>query len=476
MRILLPLLLGVPLWCQWHSFRGPNGLGVAEAFGLPVEFGPEKNLVWRTALPAGASSPVLAGGRIFLTAHEQGKLITICVSAKDGRVLWRREMEQPRAEKLHKLNNPASATPVTDGSNVYAFFGDFGLVSYGPDGNERWRVPLGPFSNLHGMAASPVLAGTTLIIVCDQDTNSFIVALDKDSGRQRWRVERREIVHGFSTPTLFRPRGGEEQIVIPSAYMLMAYSVKTGREAWRVRGLSWQLKTTAAVAGETIYATGWAPGADAGQAKPVPAFEEVVTEIDSNGDGKLAPLEIPPKYKHTGSWEAIDLDHDGFLNARDWAFFRARRSARNMTLAVRPGNASGDLTDTHVVWKNDRFVPQVSSPLLYQDVLYIIKDGGIFTSMNAATGETLKTARLTGALDNYYSSPVAADGKIYVASEMGKVSVVRAAADWELLVVNDLDEPCYATPAIVDGRIYLRTSKALYSFASSAQAPSEERR
>jgi outer membrane protein assembly factor BamB len=462
------IALGCGHAAQWNSFRGNNASGIADTSGLPVEFGANRNVVWKTPLPAGTSSPVLTSDRIFLTGHEAGKLITLALSRKDGRLLWRRMLEPPRSELLHKLNSPASATPVTDGQNVYAFFGDFGLVSYGPDGNERWRLPLGPFSNLHGMAASPLLAGETLIMVCDQDTNSFIVAAGKDTGKVLWRIERPEIVHGFSTPTLFTSTDGVRQFIIPTSYMLMSYSVETGKELWRVRGLTWQLKTTALVAGDTIFATGWAPGADPGQAKPVPAFEQVVSEIDANGDGKLAPEEIPPHYKHTGSWQAIDLDHDGFLDARDWAFFRARRSARNMTLAVRPGNARGDLTDSHVLWRNDRFVPQVSSPLLYQGVLYIIKDGGILTSLDPVTGATLKTARVPGALDNYYSSPVAADGKVYLAGETGKISVIRAGREWEVLAVNDLDEATYATAAIEAGRIYLRTAKSLYCFAALA--------
>ncbi|MBK5293174.1 MAG: PQQ-binding-like beta-propeller repeat protein [Acidobacteriia bacterium] len=474
--LLLTLLASASLGSGWPSFRGENGSGVAASTGLPVDLGPSKNLVWQTPLPPGTSSPVLSGDKIFLTALDGKQLLTICVRLSDGKILWRQPIEQARMEARHNLNHAASATPVTDGKNVFAFFSDFGLVSYGPDGNRRWTHPLGPFHNLHGMGTSPILAGNALILVCDQDTGSFILAVHKDTGKMLWRAERPEIVHGFSTPTLFEAPSGEQQLIIPTSYMLVSYSVQNGKELWRVRGLTWQLKTTAVVSGGVVYATGWAPGADPGQANPVPAFEEVLAEIDTNKDGLLAPSEITPKYKHSGSWQAIDLDHDGFLNARDWSFFRARRSSSNVTMAVRPGNAKGDLTQTHVLWRNERFVPQVSSPLLYRDVLYTIKDGGILTSLNPATGATYKTARVPGALDNYYSSPVAADGKLYIASETGKVSVIRAQSDWEVLAVNDFDEAIYATPAIEGNRIYLRTARALYCFASVAQAPSEEKR
>lgn len=465
---LVSIFCAVAAWsAEWNSFRGENGFGVDESRNLPSEIGPSKNVVWRTELPSGTSSPVLTKDKIFLTGYEAGKLLTIALDRASGRILWKRAIEQPRAEKLHKLNSPASATPATDGSNVYTFFGDFGLVSYGPDGNERWRMPLGPFSNLHGMAGSPVLADGKLILVCDQDTESFILALDKNTGKQVWKTKRPAVVHGFATPTLFRAPGGELQLIVPGSYLLAAYSIATGAELWTVRGMSWQIKATGVAHDGTIYMTGWAPGADPGQSKPLPPYEKVLEEIDGNKDGKISPEEINPSpYKHGGSWEAIDLDHDKFLDARDWTFYRARRSARNVTMAVRPGNARGDLTDTHVEWRNERNVPQVSSPLLYGGILYVIKDGGIFTSMDARSGHVFKTARIEGALDNYYSSPVAADGKIYLASETGKVSVIQPAEQWQRVSVTDFEEHIYATPAIAEGSIYLRTAKALYRFAN----------
>jgi outer membrane protein assembly factor BamB len=452
---------------NWTSFRGPNGSGVSSE-AAPVEIGPDKNVVWKIPVPAGTSSPVLTADRIFLTAWEPGKLVTLALHRETGRLLWRREIPQPREEQRHNLNSPASSTPVTDGVNVYVFFGDFGLAAYGPDGKELWLRPMGPFANLHGMGASPVLAGNRLLLVCDQDTDSYAIAVDKRTGETLWKIERPQVVHGFSTPTLFEPDGGELQLIVPGSYQLLAYSVATGKELWSVRGLTWQMKTTAVVDGGTILASGWAPGADPGQRKPVPAFEEVLKEGDTDGDGKLSPEEVPPRWRHTGSWRAIDLNDDGFLDAREWGFYRARREAQNLTLAVRPGTARGDLTESHVLWRNERWVPQVSSPLVLDGILYTIKDGGILTSMNAATGETHKTARLNGAIDAYYSSPVAAGGLLYVGSEKGKLAVVRAGAEWELVRVNDMEEPVYATPAVSGGRIYLRTASRLYCFGGGS--------
>jgi outer membrane protein assembly factor BamB len=471
--IALVLLAGMLAASQmsaagWPSFRGDNGSGIAEGSDkVPVEFSRGKNLQWRVELPEGTSSPVFARDRLFITAQDKGELFTYCIDSRTGRTLWRRAIPQQREEKLHQLNSPASSTPVTDGANVYVFFGDFGLISYGADGNERWRIPLGPFNNLHGMAVSPVLAGERLILSIDQDTNSYLLAVHKDTGRQLWKTARPMAVHGFATPTLFTPPGGKLQIIVPGSYVMASYDAATGEELWTVRGLTWQIKTTAVASGDTIYATAWAPGADAGESKPLPPFEDVAKEIDANGDGKLSPGEIPPKYKHGGSWQAIDLDHDGFLDARDWRFYRARRAARNVTMAVRPGSGRGDITEAAVLWQIDRFVPQVSSPLFYNGLLYTVKDGGIFSSIDPQSGRILKTARIAGAIDAYYSSPIAAGGRIYVANETGKIAVIRPGAEWETLTVNDVGENIYATPAVLADRLYIRTASAFYCFAAN---------
>src|SRR6266852_53829 len=158
---------------DWSRFRGPNGSGVADTAGLPEKFGPATNVIWKTDLPLGHSSPVLTDDRVFLSAVEHDKLFTFCLSRDSGRILWRRECPRPRTEKLFQPNTAASPTAATDGARVYVFFGDFGLVSYGLAGNERWRTPLGPFRNFYGMGASPIVVDDKVILVCDQSSGSF---------------------------------------------------------------------------------------------------------------------------------------------------------------------------------------------------------------------------------------------------------------------------------------------------------------
>ena len=267
MNLLLLLLLGccTLFASEWPQYRGPNAAGVSPETDLPAEFGPGKNVVWKTPLPPGHSSPVLSRDRIFVTAFDGPKLFTICLDRATGKILWRRETPRPRTQKLHDSNSPASSSPVTDGSNVYVFFTDFGLISYGPDGNERWKTALGPFNNPFGMGASPILAGDKVLMICDSESGSFFVAVDKNNGAVKWRVERPDVTRGFSTPVLYQPEKGPLQVLITGAYRLNSYEVETGKELWSVGGLTWQLKPTPVMDRNNIYILGWAGGADTGQ-------------------------------------------------------------------------------------------------------------------------------------------------------------------------------------------------------------------
>ncbi|HET8676206.1 MAG TPA: PQQ-binding-like beta-propeller repeat protein [Blastocatellia bacterium] len=451
---------------DWSQFRGPNGTGISSSKGLPVEFGAQKNLVWKTDLPAGHSSPVLGRTRIFLTAFENNKLFTISLDRQSGKLLWKREVPRSRNDRLLKPNNPASPSPVTDGENVYAFFQDFGLIAYKSDGAEMWRVPLGPFNSQWGMAASPILSGDKVILACDQDTNSFLIAVDKKSGRVKWKTERPQVISGYSTPILYRPKGGPEQIVVPESFQLSAYSVETGEKVWWVRGLACEMKSIPAVEGNVIYINGWGwPENQPGKQVAVVAFEEALPKQDANRDGKISKAEATDeKLKIDGYFNVFDLNRDGLLDARDWEVYRTMMSAENGLLSIKLGGR-GDMTASNVRWRYQRPVPQVPSTLLYKSVLYMVNDGGILISFDPATGAVVKQGRLEGAIDKYFASPVAADDKVYLVSQSGAVSVLKAGGEWQILAVNLLDDECFATPAIADGRIYIRTRGALYCFA-----------
>jgi len=446
---------------EWARFRGPNGSGIDSATGYPAEFSPSKNLVWKAAAPFGQSSPIVVGNRVFFTATEGDRLLTICVDAQNGRELWRREIRRERATKIYKANDPASPTPAADASGVFVFFPDFGLAAYTLDGKERWRHPLGPFRNFYGMAASPVVAGDLVVLVCDQTAGSFLIALDSKSGLQRWRTERPGMTVGWATPIVFQPTPGPAELIVLGSTSLDSYYLTTGERRWWMPVASNGSMGSPVAAGDTLLVS--TEGSD----QPfLPTFDAVLAKHDKDKDGRLSLAEYggEPEFGEHFGW--IDSNDDGLLDRKEWNAARSQGEGDFGAFALRPGNARGALGRSLVRWQYKRSLPYVPAPLLYQNVYYLVRSGGIVTALNPATGAVLKQGRATGAPGSYYASPIAADGKVFLASEEGKVAVLKAGAQWEVLAVNDVGEEILATPALTNGRIYVRTRSSLYCFGA----------
>ena len=449
---------------SWDRFRGPNGSGVIQVSELPAEFGPDHRVIWKTPLPPGHSSPVLSDDRIYLTAVEDDHLWTLCLDRGSGRVLWRQRSPRNRAEKLDRRNNPASPSPALDeAENVYVFFGDFGLLSYDHSGRERWRMSLGPFDNLYGMGVSPVVAGNRLFLVCDQQTGSFLLTVDKDTGEQLWRVDRPEATSGHSTPILYEAANGSLELLVAGSFLLSAYHPANGEKLWWVRGLSFEMKSTPVMNRTMLFVNGYAtPMNQPDKIVETEAWSRVLEAQDKDGNGQLSRDELPDSPAR-GAFPFVDLDQDGFLKVDEWKYYRDAMASKNAMLGIRLGGR-GDRTNPNLKWEYHRSVPQLPSPLLYKDILYMIDDGGIATSFRPDTGEVIARGRIQGAMGKYFASPVAADDKIFLVSETCKIAVLEPDGSLEVLAVNDLDSTCYATPALAQERIYVRTAETLYAF------------
>lgn len=451
---------------DWARFRGPNGSGLSTATGVPTQFGADKNLLWRLALPQGHSSPILYQDRLYLTALRGDDLVTMAIDRLGGKILWERVAPKVTTKVVDKRNNPASPSPAVEADGVYVFFPDYGLVAYNAAGQELWKLPLGPFNNIYGMGASPVIAGDLLILACDQSLGSYVMALDKRTGKQVWKADRPEAKSGHSTPILWRGPDGRDQVLLPGSFLLTSYDAATGQKLWWVGGLSFEMKSTPVIGGDTIYVNGYgAPVNDPGNKISIPAADEVWKTADANGDGVIQKAEFP-KFTQAFWFDVADLDVNGSLNKDEWAYYRAALDSENGMLAIRLGG-SGDMSDTAIRWKYQRSVPQLPSPLLYRNVLYMVNDNGIVTTLNPDTGAVIKQGRLTGAPGAVFASPIAADGHVYFTTEAGAVVVVSPGGDLAVEAVNALNEEAYATPAVADGRIYVRTTQALYAFGVS---------
>jgi outer membrane protein assembly factor BamB len=446
---------------RWPQFRGPGGSGVADSQNPPTQFGPSTNLLWKTPLPAGHSSPCIWDDRIFLTAYSAGKLETLCLSRRDGKILWRTPLPQQKLEPLTGANSPATATPTTDGQRVYAYFGSFGVVAYDMDGREAWRKQL-PVGNVrHGSGTSPVLASGKLIINGDQERwASSLMALDPATGEIVWKTPRPQFLSSHTTPVQWTHDGADE-IIVAGSVVLAGYDLKDGSERWRCAGLEAISICSSPVVGDGVaYALSYSVGET-----PIPTWEQILAEEDTNKDGKISVKEAHEFTR--GVFSIIDTNNDGFIIADEYApIYQFLKQGKHGLFAMRaPG--TGDVTATHTLWTYPKAVAEVASPLYYRGRIYFVRSGGMLTCIDAKTGTPFYENKRIGAPGDYFASPVAAGGRIYFSSRNGVVTVIEPADELKVLARNELGEAIVASPAIADHKFYIRTKQNLWAFGAN---------
>ncbi|MEX0700562.1 MAG: PQQ-binding-like beta-propeller repeat protein [Planctomycetales bacterium] len=391
---------------DWPQFRGPGGQGLSDETGLPAEWSPTENIVWRTEVPGeGWSSPVVAGGKVYLTAavpapHHQGNdrsLRALCYDARTGKALWDVEVfEQKNSQvgPIHSKNSHASPSPVVDGDQVFVHFGPQGTAALSTAGKILWQVRNQKYDPRHGNGGSPILVQDMLVFNCDGADVNFMIALDRKTGKVRWRKPRPPVPNqlprkfSFSTPAAIEVEN-RTLIVSPSTDQTLAYDT-AGRLVWKAR-----------YEGYSVI--------------PLPVYAKGLVFIVTGWD--------------------------------------------KSTLAAIKPDGRGDVTNTHVAWETDRGAPLSASALAVGNELYFVSDNGVASCVDIATGAPHWQKRLGG---GYSASPVHADGKIYFCSEEGITTVVAPEQAYRELARNDLREQTLATPALADGAIFLRTKKALY--------------
>jgi outer membrane protein assembly factor BamB len=448
----------------WCRFRGPNGTGLAGG-SYPVEIGPGKHERWSVAVPPGHSSPVLSTTRVFLTGLEGQELVTFALERKDGALAWKKGVPRMRETKFHPDNHSAAASVAVARGVVVAFFDEFGLVAYDHDGKELWRTPLGPFDNSYGLGASPVVVGDVVVLAVDQSTHSFVAAFALSSGKERWRVARPLAISGHVTPVVARATDGVDEVLLAGSFLLDAYDARSGERRWWLDGLPAEMKSVPVWLDGKLWVHGYAsPINDLGSTIALPPFDEALKQFDRDKDGKVGAEEVPDE-RIRNYFGMYDLVPDGGLDRPEWELLIPSVSALNAALCIEPGAARGALAPERVRWQYHRGIPQLPAPLVTGDVYWMVADqGGLVTQLDARTGELLGKERLAHAVDSYFAAPVAGDGKVYVLSHGGKLSVLAAKKGFELLAQADFAETCYATPALEGGVVYLRTAAKFYAF------------
>ena len=464
---------------EWPRFRGGNGSGVADAENPPIAFGPSEKLLWKTAVPAGHSSPIVWNEHIFITALDKGALVTIALRRTDGALLWRRVAPTDGLEPVHPFNYQASSTPTTDGERVYTYFGSYGVVAYDFSGHEVWRRPLPLLKIQHGTASSPILVEGKVILQRDgAGTDSELLALDAGTGAVAWRTARPLLQSGWSTPVIWTENGRQE-IVTLGSNRVVAYG-SDGTERWWVTGLTIQPINGAVIGAGLLFASTTGTGAPADPID-IPKWDAMIAAYDRDRDGRLAlgeppkdagfllrpdvPKEAPSNFMSiAGALKMADASKDEIVTVSEWEGFLAWvRANEDKVLAIRPGGVA-DSTQAHVAWTANRGLSEIPSPLFYRGRLYFVRSGGMVTSYAPESGAVIIDRKRLGALGQYVASPIAADGRIYVANEDGVVVVFRAADTLDVLARNDLHEAITSTPAIADNKLYIRTAGHLWAF------------
>ena len=420
---------------SWPSFRGPSASGIAEHQNLPDEWNAKtgQNILWRTPIPGlSHSSPIVWGNRVYVTSavssdakatfrpglygdgdaskdRSTHKWMIYALDKRTGKVVWERvAFEGEPREKRHIKATYANSTPVTDGRIVVAWFGSQGVYAYDVNGKFLWKVDFGRIdlgaydvpTVEWGPASSPIIWKDLVILQCDTQADSFIVALNAATGETVWKTDRDEIP-SWGTPTVVTTSKGEELVANASNY-IRGYDPRTGKELWRLGRSS---KITA----------------------PTPIFADDILVVAS-GRGPERPI------------------------------FVVKAGARG-DLTLPDGKTSSDA----VIWSRTGRGSYMPTPLIYKGVLYVLANNGTFDAYNLKTGDEIYRQRLPLVGNGFSASPIAADDKIYLPNEDGEILVISAGEKFTHVKTNSMGELLMATPALSEGVMYIRTAQSLFA-------------
>ena len=424
---------------DWPQWRGPNGTGATSETNLPVRWSASENVLWKAPIGGlGVSTPIVSGDRVFVTSQigsgvrregnhprlvqggnaaaagerelgasrkaqaSDGKTFFLVesFSRTDGTRLWQHRVEaQGTLPGVHDKHNLASPSPVTDGQMVYAWFGTGQLIALDMNGKQVWSRHLGqeisPFEVIWGHSSSPTLYEDLLILLCDHEPVSYLLAVDKRTGKERWRADRGKGKMSYSTPLVVNTPSGPE-LIVNSSERVDAYDPRTGAHLWFTGGTN------------------------------------------------RFPIPMP-------------VFHDGLI-------YMSRGYRSGPYMAIRPGGR-GDVSKSHVVWESATGAPYISSLVFNAGLIYMATDVGAITVVDAETGQRVFQQRIDGI---FSASPVAGDGKIYFVSETGETIVLQAGRTPTVLARNDLGERAVASPAISNGRIFIRTDDHIFCIGTNA--------
>jgi outer membrane protein assembly factor BamB len=390
---------------EWPVWRGPRGDGTSHETGLPLTWSATENIRWKTPIPGkGHSSPVVWGDRVFVTTclEDRGDRLLICLDRQGGKIFWQRVVLTAKLEHKHHLNSYASATPATDGKHVWVAFlayPNMQVACYDFDGQRVWMRSPGKLLSTHGFCSSPVLYKDLVILNGDQDAEAYLVALDRQTGAERWRVDRPNRTRSYCTPILIHSKSKPDvtQLVLSGSKCVTGYDADTGKLLWILDGPTEQYVASLVYSGNVLFLTTGFP-----------------------------------------EFHLMGISPDGRGNITESKYIRWHI----------PHRVNGN-----------RGASYVPSPIAADGHFYVVSDVGYLSCLDVQTGQRLWMQKLARHVS---ASPVLADGYLYFLDDDGTTHVLRADGKFAVLHKNKLDEECYASPAVSHGQIFIRALHNLY--------------
>lgn len=391
---------------NWPAWRGPRGDGTSLETNVPIKWSPTDNVRWKTPLPGrGYSSPIIHGDRIFVTWCDETEKTRVlaCLDRKDGKILWQKTVLTAPLEQKHGENSYSSATPATDGKHIWVAFLKFPemvVVCYDYDGKEVWRQSPGKLLSKHGFCSSPILYKDLVILNGDQDAQGYLVAYEKDTGKERWRIDRPNKTRSYCTPVIVEA-AGKTQLVMSGSLCVASYDPATGKQHWILDGPTEQYVASLVLAEDRLFLT--------------TGF---------------------PEYHLMG---------------------------------IRP-DGKGNITGTEfVAWHHAKLTPReasyVPSPVANAGHFFVVSDQGFAGCYEARAGKRQWMEKLGR---HHHASIVVAEDRLYIPADEGVIFVVKAGPKFEVIAKNDMQEQCFASPAIAQGNLFIRTVNHLYCIGAEA--------
>jgi outer membrane protein assembly factor BamB len=419
----LSVLSGLAFADNWPRFRGPNGQGISAEKGLPTKWSATENVAWKVDVAAeGWSSPVVWGDRLFVTGTTDKGVAchVLCFNKADGNLIWDKKVFDQATTRKEGKNSYATPTPTTDGQAVYALFGGGGVAALDFDGKILWTNQDNRYYSRHGLGASPIVYKDLVIFSFDPSIvpgpgideligwqiawdKSFVLALDKATGKEKWRGKRGLSRLSHITP-IIATVGGKEQLISPAGDVIQGFEPDTGELLWTVRS-----------GGEGVVPS------------PILAGDNLL----------VAQSGFPTKVPTGAAVRAVKLD---------------------------PA-ARGDVTATHIAWEQKKNVPNLPSMVFLDGRLYGAQEGGFALCLDAKSGDVLWRERLGGNSGALCASPVLAGGVIYLLAESGETTLLQPGPEFKEIARNSLGDgvgPTQASMAVSDGKLFIRTAKHLW--------------